>query len=259
MLTICIFTISFLLRPKTQTIPAQSAQNSCVQIRSDLERLSCPGTIANDWGELNLYRDANARLAPAASEPPRVVFIGDSLTLGWPALGATGHFAGFEVISRGITSQVTSQILLRFRQDVVDLHPRIVVILAGTNDLARVIPPALPVIESNLASMAQLAKANGIRVVLSSLPPVNDSGHEPNGEPVIRSKTHSSHQIRELNDWIKRFAKQNSFIFLDYYSAMVDRQGFLKMEYSQDGMHPNATGYSVMEPLAAQAIKDSLH
>ncbi len=184
----CVVAGTFLCRFEKRPALPKSTVNSCVQLRTELEQNSCSGTIAYDWGELSHYRQANARITEADSKLPRVVFLGDSITLAWPALDAKEHFSGLDVINRGITGQLTSQMLLRFRQDVVDLHPQVVVILGGSNDLARVLPPALPVIESNLGSMAQLAKANGIRTVLSSLPPVSDYGHEENGVDQTRQK-----------------------------------------------------------------------
>jgi lysophospholipase L1-like esterase len=256
---ICILVISFRGKLETKTIPAKSTASSCVQLRAELERISCGGTVANDWGELAQYREANAQVGQATPGLPRVVFIGDSITFRWPDLGVKGHFEGMDVINRGIAGQLTAQMLLRFRQDVVDLHPRVVVILGGSNDIERVMPPTLPVIEGNLASMAQLAKANGIRAVLSSIPPVHDSGHDEQGNPSKQTRTHPSQQIRELNDWTRKFAKENGCVFVDYYSALVDHEGFLKTEYSDDGLHPNAAGYAVMEPLVVHAIREAAH
>lgn len=256
---ICILEISCGDKMETKSIPAKSSASACVQLRAELERMSCGGTVANDWGELAQYRDADAQIGQATPGLPRIVFIGDSITFGWPGLGAKGHFEGVDVFNRGITGQLTAQMLLRFRQDVVDLHPQVVVILGGSNDIERVMPPALPVIEGNLASMAQLAKANGIRAVISSIPPVHDSGHDERGNPLKQTRTHPSQQIRELNDWLRKFAKENGCVFVDYYSALIDRDGFLKKEYSEDGLHPNAAGYAVMEPLVVQAIKEAAH
>jgi lysophospholipase L1-like esterase len=256
-LIVCLLVVGFLVRFATRTIPTKSTMNSCVQLRTDLERLSCGGTVANDWGELAQYRNANAGVGPVIPGVSRVVFIGDSITFNWPGLGAKNHFPGMEVISRGIAGQLTAQMLLRFRQDVVDLQPRVVVILGGSNDIERVMPPTLPVIEGNLASMTQLARTNGIHVVLSSIPPVHDSGHDEKGESSIRTRTHPPERIRELNEWLKRFAKQQDCVYLDYYSSLVDDQGFLKREYSDDGLHPNVAGYAVMEPLVLQAIKEA--
>ncbi len=254
-LAICILIAFHLFKSDRKAVPARSTARTCVQLRAEIEQLSCSDTIANDWGELGRYREANAQIPDAKSGQPRIVFIGDSITSEWPALGVPGRFAGVDVINRGIAGQLTSQMLLRFRQDVVDLHPQVVVILGGSNDIARVLSPALPIVEGNLASMAQLAKANGIRTILSSIPPVNNYELDPKGKPYLQMETHSPQQIRKLNDWVRKFTKDNDCLFLDYYSALVDGQGFLRKGYSVDGLHPNAAGYAVMEPLALQAIR----
>jgi lysophospholipase L1-like esterase len=238
--------------------PAQNTANSCVQLRSEMDRLSCGGTVAYDWGELGVYREADLRQPAPSQGLSRVVFIGDSITFAWPDLEAPGRFPGLEGVNRGITGQVTAQMLLRFRQDVINLHPKIVVILAGTNDLSRVLPPRLPVIEGNLASMVQLAKANGIQTVLSSILPITDYERDPNGRPYIQTKAHSPQEVRELNKWLGQFAAENGCVFLDYYSALADEQGFLRRGYSYDGLHPNAAGYSVMDPPLRHAISAAL-
>ncbi len=254
-LAICILIAFHLFMSDRKAAPARSTARTCVQLRAEMEQLSCSDTIANDWGELDRYREANAQIPEAKAGQPRIVFIGDSITSEWPALGVPGRFAGVDVINRGIAGQLTSQMLLRFRQDVIDLHPQVVVILGGSNDIARVLSPALPIVEGNLASMAQLAKANGIRAILSSIPPVNNYELDPKGKPYPQMETHSPQQIRKLNDWIRKFAKDNDCLFLDYYSALVDGQGFLRKGYSVDGLHPNAAGYAVMERSALQAIR----
>lgn len=252
----CIVAAYWLTQPKQQPGPVPSGVNVCTELRTELDRLSCPGTIANDWAALSYYRDDDARLAQESEAPqrPRVVFIGDSIIYGWPGLRPNGNFKDIEVVNRGIGSQLTAQMLLRFRQDVIDLHPRVVVILGGSNDLARLLQPAVPTIESNLASMAELAGANGIHVVLSSLPPVSDYELDVDGKPALRTATHSPPQIVEANEWMKKFARKRNFIFVDYYSSLVDERGFFKKGYSQDGLHPNDKGYAIMEKLLKDAI-----
>jgi lysophospholipase L1-like esterase len=245
------------LKPKNP--PPRSAASTCVQLRSELDRLSCPGTTAYDWGALTYYRDDDARIAQQSpTNLPRVVFIGDSIIYGWPGLRPNGNFKSIEVINRGITSQLTAQMLLRFRQDVIDLHPRVVVILGGSNDLAWLLPPAYPAIEGNLASMAQLAKTNKIHAVLSALPPVSDYELDVDNKPALRTVTHPPQQIREINDWMKKFAKENDFTFVDYYSSLVDEKGFFRKGYSRDGLHPNDKGYAVMEKLVTEAIAEAM-
>ena len=148
--------------------------------------------------------------------------------------------------------------LIRFRADVIDLHPKVVVILAGTNDLAgNTGPMTLEQIEGNLASMAELAKANLIKAVFASLLPISDY-EERNGKPIIQSTRRPPEKIRALNEWMKAYAAKNKLIYLDYYSAMIDDKGFLKDELSEDGLHPNAKGYAIMAPLAEAAIARAL-
>ena len=247
--------VVFFVKPNNEIPLPRSTASTCVQLRAELDRLSCPGTIAYDWGELTYYRDDDARIAQAApTHLPRVVFIGDSITYGWPGLGPNGNFKNIDVVNRGITSQLTAQMLLRFRQDVIDLHPQVVVILGGSNDLEFLIPPAVPIVQSNLASMAQLAKANGIRTVLSSIPPVSDYEVDVDRRPALRTKSHPPNQIREINEWMKKFASESGCIYLDYYSSLVDEKGFFKKGYSLDGLHPNDRGYAIMEKLVTEAI-----
>lgn len=198
------------------------------------------------------YREENAKLMPLAPGENRVVFFGDSITENW---NLAEYFPGRPFINRGIHSQTTSQMLLRFRADVIELKPRVVVILAGTNDLERRVP--LESIEANIASMAEPASAVGIRVVLASILPVRDvktlSGREtPN--TTLRTPA----QIAALNERLKRYSTEKGFVYLDYFSAVADENGMLKPELSADGLHPNANGYEVMKPLAEEAIKSAL-
>jgi lysophospholipase L1-like esterase len=170
-----------------------------------------------------------------------------------------GFFPGKPYIGRGIGGQTTPQMLVRFRPDVIALHPSVVVILAGTNDIAgNTGPMTLEETEGNLASMAELARANGIRVVLSSVMPVGNYGLTPEGNPLDIRLKRPPEKILELNAWIRKYAAVNDHIYLDYFSAMVDGQGMLKKELSEDGLHPNAAGYAVMAPLAEKAIQSAL-
>lgn len=202
-----------------------------------------------DFANLSHFHDADAKLGPPAVEEDRVVFMGDSITEGW---NLETSFPGKPYINRGISGQTSSQMLLRFRQDVIDLKPKVVLILAGTNDLAgNTGPVTLPQIEGNLMSMAQLAAANGIRVVLCSvLPSVRFSWHPDLENPAPR--------IAGLNDWIKAYASQNGYVYVDYYSAMKDAAGGLPTQLSTDGVHPLPTGYAIMAPLAESGIEISL-
>jgi len=163
-------------------------------------------------------------------------------------------FPASPYIARGISGQTTPQMLVRFRADVIALRPAVVVILAGTNDLAgNTGPTTLAAIEDNLTSMAELAAANHIRVVLASVLPVSDY-EARDGKPIIRTIQRPPEKILALNEWMKRYATEKKLIYLDYYSAMIDDKGFLKEELSEDGLHPNAKGYAVMAPLAEAAI-----
>ena len=211
----------------------------------------------NDWPNLARYDKDNKSVAPPAKNEQRVVFMGDSITDSWDN-PANGFFPGKPYINRGISGQTTPQMLIRFRRDVIELKPKVVVILAGTNDLAgNTGPTTLEAIEDNLKSMAELATANSIRVVFASLLPVSD--HElRDGKPLVQTVRRPPEKILALNNWMHGYARANRHGYLDYFSAMVDENGFLKDELSDDGLHPNAQGYAVMAPLAEAAIVASL-
>lgn len=206
--------------------------------------------IHNDWAYLERYRAANAQLPPPAAGENRVVFYGNSITEGWAPLFAT-EFPGKPYIGRGISGQTTPQMLVRFRQDVIALKPKVVVILAGTNDIAgNTGPSSIEMIEDNLASMAELGRANGIRVVMSSVLPVFDYPWKPGLTPAPK--------IVALNDWMRDYAASHGAVYLDYHSAMADARQGMKAGLSQDGVHPNEAGYRLMAPLAERAITEAL-
>ncbi|MBV9763187.1 MAG: SGNH/GDSL hydrolase family protein [Acidobacteriaceae bacterium] len=205
-----------------------------------------------DWANLARYHEDNAKVNPPMAGERRVVFMGDSITDGWGRSQGSQFFPGKPYINRGISGQTTPQMLIRFRPDVIALQPKAVVILAGTNDLAgNTGPETLDEIEGNLESMAQLAKANGIRVVLASVMPVCD---------YIQPQTQrrAPAKIVALNAWIKDYCARHDCVYLDYFSAMVDGSGMFKRELTYDGLHPNNAGYEVMAPLAQRAIEDAL-
>lgn len=216
-------------------------------------RDSKAATLRDDFGELARYRAANAALPPPAATENRVVFFGDSITDLWHL---DEYFPGRPYINRGIGGQTTPQMLIRFRQDVIDLHPKVVIILAGTNDIAgNTGPMRIEDIEANYASMAELARANNIRVVFSSVLPVHNY--------TLRSQNmfagRSPEKILELNRWLKTcVAAHPDCLYLDYFSAMVDDKGLLKRDLAEDGLHPNAAGYKIMVPLAEAAITQAL-
>jgi len=212
----------------------------------------------NDWPDLARYHDDNLKITPPAKNEQRVVFMGDSITDSWADPIYGGFFPGKPYIDRGISGQTTPQMLIRFRPDVIALKPRVVVILAGTNDLAgNTGPTTLEAIEDNFRSMYDLASANGIRVVLASVLPVSDYELR-DGKPIIQTVRRPPEKIIALNRWLQEFARAHHSVYLDYFSAMVDDKGFLKDELSDDGLHPNAKGYAVMAPLAEAAIAASL-
>jgi lysophospholipase L1-like esterase len=205
-----------------------------------------------DWANLARYRDDNTQVHAPAPGETRVLFMGDSITDGWGRKYGK-FFPGKSYINRGISGQTTPQMLIRFWPDAIDLHPAVVVILAGTNDIAgNTGPMTLEQTEDNLMSMAELAQAHKIRVVLASLLPVCD---------YIRPQTprRPMEKINALNAWMKDYAVKNRFIYLDYYSAMLDDRKMLKQELTYDGLHPNDAGYEVMMPLAEKAIAAALH
>ena len=203
-----------------------------------------------DWANLAKYREANSTLAPPANNENRVVFMGNSITEGWHQYFAT-MFAGKPYINRGIGGQTTPQMLVRFRPDVVALKPKVVVILAGTNDIAgNTGPSTLEMIEDNLASMAELARANGIRVVLASVLPVFDYPWRRGLEPAPK--------IVALNAWIKAYAERTGAVYLDLHTPMADERQGMKAELSDDGVHPNAAGYALMSPRTEAAIAKAL-
>jgi acyl-CoA thioesterase-1 len=210
-----------------------------------------------DWAFLAKYRDADQALPPPATGEARVVFMGDSITEGWgQKVTATSadrgeFFPGKPYINRGVSGQTTPQMLVRFRQDVIDLKPNVVVLLAGINDIAENTgKTTLPEIAGNIASMAELARANRIRVVLCSVLPASDFHWHLGVEPAPK--------IRALNVWIKEYAAKNGFVYVDYYSPMANNEGGLKTELSPDGVHPNKAGYDIMAPLAEAGIADAL-
>ena len=206
--------------------------------------------LQNDWANLARYRDANAKLAPPARNENRVVFIGNSITDGWTQFFPT-MFPGKAYINRGIGGQTTPQMVVRFRQDVIALKPKVVVILAGINDIAgNTGPSTLEMIEDNLQAMTEMAKANGIRVVLSSVLPAYDFTWRPGMDPAPK--------VVALNAWIKDYAAKVGAIYLDYHSAMADARQGMREGLSSDGVHPTEAGYRIMAPLAEKAIAVAL-
>ncbi|UKE46167.1 SGNH/GDSL hydrolase family protein [Xanthomonas cerealis] len=204
-----------------------------------------------DWAQLGCYRADNAALAAPAAGEQRVVFYGDSITDAWGRMQGTTFFPGKPYVNRGISGQTTAQMLVRFRQDVIDLKPAAVVILAGTNDLAGNTGLVTQrMIEDNLRSMAELAQANHIKLVLASVLPVSDYPWRPGLQP--------AEKIRALNAWIAQYAHSHGAVYLDYHSKLRNRQGGMDKALAYDGVHPTVAGYAVMAPLAQQALERAL-
>ncbi len=207
-------------------------------------------TEAQDWANLERFREDNAKLAAPRTCDDRVVFMGNSITQGWIDM-IPEFFAGRHYINRGIGGQTTPQMLIRFRQDVIHLRPKVVVILAGINDIAgNTGPSSLEMIEDNLHSMTELAQANGIEVVLCSVLPALDFPWRPGMDPAGK--------VVELNKRIEAYASKKGAVYCDYFTAMVDERNGLPAELSDDGVHPNEAGYAIMAPHVEKAIARAL-
>lgn len=245
-----------------QSVPRQDqfrrGMENCVDMPSVEKKFEEMDARLKDWPQLSRYAEANAKLSAAGKGEARVVFMGDSITDIWSNPEFGGFFPGKPYVNRGISGQTTPQMLLRFRPDVIDLQPRVVVILAGTNDIAgNTGPMTLEETEGNLASMSELARVHGIRVVLSSVMPVSDVTAS-DGKRIIQTLERPPEKILALNEWIKKYAAEHGDVYLDYFSAMVDEKGFLKSDLTNDGLHPQAKGYAIMAPLAEKAIQQAL-
>jgi lysophospholipase L1-like esterase len=218
----------------------------------DKYRASRIAVYTDDYGQLARYREANAQLKSPPAGENRVVFFGDSITDMWKL---EDSFPGKAYINRGIGGQTTSQMLVRFRQDVIDLQPGVVVILAGTNDIAGNSGPISNTdIEENFSSMAELAAAHKIRVIFSSILPVYN--YTPGSQEFFQSRP--AERILALNHWLKDYCGKNHLSYLDYFSAVLDEKGMLRRDLADDGLHPNRAGYAVMAPMAEKAIQEAL-
>jgi lysophospholipase L1-like esterase len=203
-----------------------------------------------DWNQLGRYHADNQRLFAQPADPKRVVFLGDSITDGWKL---AQYFPGRPYVNRGISGQTTQQMLVRMYPDVIRLKPAALIVLAGTNDIARNTGPVtLEMIADNFRAITELAKAHGIKVILCSLLPVSDYTARK------QTERRPPADILKLNAWIKDYAAKNNLGFADYYSAAVDAGGLLREGYSGDGLHPNAKGYELMAPVAEAAIRKAL-
>ena len=248
---VCILVLAQALVAQQPAAPVPAPASADPEMLKLQNLLARNKKTLQDWPNLGRYAADNAKLAAPAPGEARVVFMGDSITDIW-GRGRGTFFPGQPYVNRGISGQTTPQMLIRFRPDVIALKPKVVLILAGTNDLAgNTGPETLDEIEGNLISMAELAKVNDIRVVLASVTPVCDY-IQPQTEKRPPAK------IIAINDWMKDYAAKNGIVYLDYYSALLDEHQMLKQELTVDGLHPNAAGYDVMGPLASAAIAKAL-
>lgn len=246
---ILVLLIGSALLPEAQAQLVQefhSPKSPCCLQRA-AERLS---EELQDWNQLGRYGEDDRRLKAEPANPRGVVFLGDSITDGWDL---RNFFPGKPYVNRGISGQITSQMLVRMFPDVIDLHPAAVIILAGTNDIAgNDGPETLTMVEENLQAMAELAQKHGIKVILCALTPVSDyTDHK-------QTEHRPPADILELNNWLRGYARQAREAYADYYSALVDAQGMLRDGYSNDGLHPNAKGYALLAPVAEAAIEEVL-
>jgi acyl-CoA thioesterase I len=255
---VLLFLCSYIPWAGAQAAPQPISSGPTVTLPStgfaglDQYRASRIAIYTNDYGQLARYRDANAALKAPAPNENRVVFFGDSITDIWKL---DESFAGKPYVNRGIGGQTTSQMLVRFRQDVIDLQPKAVVILAGTNDIAgNTGPISNEDIESNFTDLAELARAHNIHLIFSSILPVHN--YTPKSQDFFAQRPMS--RILVLNKWLKDYCLKNDLTYLDYFTAMVDDKGLLKRDLADDGLHPNQAGFAVMAPLAEKAIEQNL-
>ena len=245
-IAVALITMAFGLNAQTAASPQpQSTQPQGADTYKDAHQKQ----LLTDFGWLARFKDANAQLPPAQPDDKRVVFMGDSITQAW---SLDQSFPGKPYINRGISGQTTPQMLIRFRQDVIDLKPKVVILLAGTNDVAGNTGPMTPEqTEGNIQSMAQLAAANGIRVVLCSVMPASHFGWAPDVHDPADT-------ILAINTWIKNYAASQGYAYVDYHSALRDAQNGLPPNLSKDGVHPLPAGYAIMTPLADAGIATAL-
>ena len=254
---LCMFTVICAARPQQQAPQLQERGGAAAPHVEQAQPLnnyqrSQMENWARDFADLHRYNAANQELGEPVAGEHRVIFFGDSITDKWEL---NQYFADKHYINRGISGQTTSQMLLRFRQDVINLHPDVVVILAGTNDIAgNTGPISIPDIEGNITSMAELARVHNIALVLSSVLPVNN--YTPASERFFADRPPS--EILRLNQWLKAYCANTNCYYLDYFDSMVDGSGLLKRGLSEDGLHPNDAGYKIMAPLAESAIDKTM-
>lgn len=241
---------------------ADAARKQVAELRDAVDRMDADFQALLDYKDeqarnpdrdnLKRYAEDNARLGHSSSKTPRVVFLGDSITDGWQL---TEYFSGRDFVNRGISGQITGEMLGRMVADVIDLKPAAVLVLAGTNDIARGVP--VGTIKNNLTMIAQLAEANQIRPLFASILPVSDYHKNVNARFAMTIRRPPA-AIQALNNWLRQFCSQHGYAYVDYFSAMVDSAGYLQADLADDGLHPNGKGYRVMAPVAVNAIDRAL-
>ena len=252
---VSLSSIAWAQAPPAAQVTAPPAAPNCQELATALRGVASNDARLKDWPNLARYREDNRRASSAGAVD--VVFMGDSITDSWQQ-PRFNFFPGKHYVDRGISGQTTPQMLVRFRADVLNLKPKAVVILAGTNDIAGNTGPMTDEeIEGNLASMSELASANGVKVVLASITPVGEY-HLANPRAIPQTSQRPMTRIVAINLWMRDYAAARGYVYLDYFSAMTDAAGLLKAEFSTDDLHPNAAGYAVMAPLAEAAIAKAL-
>jgi len=247
--------------PKPYPMP-ETARKQFVELREDSQKYEAHFHALLEQKERQLrpadrdnvrrYADANAKLNAPSPNLTRVVFMGDSITDFWRL---NEYFSGREYINRGISGQVTDEILARMKPDVIDLHPRAMLILAGTNDISR--GTAVKTIENNLSMIGDLCQANGIRPVFASITPTSDY-HKAENPRNEMTKTHPIATIVEINNWLRDYCRAHHYVYVDYYNALLDTNGVIGADLADDGLHPNAKGYRIMAPLALKGLDQAL-
>ena len=258
----CSLALTALLGCLAGPAAAQTAQAppppvpDCPDVARAIRDMMTNDTRLRDWPNLTRYRQANADLERSGDAVP-VVFLGDSITDRWDDEGSGGFFPGRHYVNRGIGGQTTPQMLIRLRPDVLSHHPKVMVLLAGTNDIAgNTGPMSDQDVEQNIAAMAELSAANGVKVVLAGILPISDYHQKPDQVPQVIRRPMS--RIAAINGWITQYAAAHGHVFLDYAPGISDARGMLKAEFSEDDLHPNALGYAQMAPLAEAAIARAL-
>jgi len=258
----CSLALTALLGCLAGHAAAQTAQAppppvpDCPDVARAIRDMMTNDTRLRDWPNLTRYRQANADLERSGDAVP-VVFLGDSITDRWDDEGSGGFFPGRHYVNRGIGGQTTPQMLIRLRPDVLSHHPKVMVLLAGTNDIAgNTGPMSDQDVEQNIAAMAELSAANGVKVVLAGILPISDYHQKPDQVPQVIRRPMS--RIAAINGWITQYAAAHGHVFLDYAPGISDARGMLKAEFSEDDLHPNALGYAQMAPLAEAAIAKAM-